>query len=414
MDARSAKRTRNTCYFTYLAMASVFSLPPLLFAIFHETYHISYTLLGTLVLINFCTQLTVDLLFSLFGKYFNMQKTVRVMPLITTVGMLIYGIVPALFPEHAYTGLVVGTLVFSFASGMAEVLLSPTVAAVPSDNPEADMSTLHSLYGYGFLMVVVISTLFLEFVGKQYWMYLTLFWALVPIISSILFFTSKLPDMNIDHEKVASVKSKHRTKSLALCFICIFLGAAAENTMSAWVSVYVETALHLPKVWGDIFGMALFAILLAFVRTLYAKYGKNIMKTLTISMLGAFCCYILITFINVPLVGLFGCAAVGIFTSMLWPGTLILMEEEVPAVGVTAFALMAAGGDFGASFAPQMLGIAVDNIALTDLAASLSAKLSMSAEQIAFKGGMLLASVFPLLGVLLLLYMKKHFSKVKA
>ena len=42
---------------------------------------------------------------------------------------------------------------------------------------------------------------------------------------------------------------------------------------------------------------------------------------------------------------------------MLWPGTLILMEEKIPAVGIAGYALMAAGGDFGASIAPQTLGI---------------------------------------------------------
>ncbi|MBQ2278799.1 MAG: MFS transporter, partial [Clostridia bacterium] len=64
------KRTKYSCYFAYLSMASVFSLPPLLFMTFHEMYGISYTLLGTLVVVNFCTQLTIDLIFSFFTKYF--------------------------------------------------------------------------------------------------------------------------------------------------------------------------------------------------------------------------------------------------------------------------------------------------------------------------------------------------------
>ena len=41
---------------------------------FREMYNISYTLLGTLVLTNFCTQLTVDLIFSFFTKYFNIKS----------------------------------------------------------------------------------------------------------------------------------------------------------------------------------------------------------------------------------------------------------------------------------------------------------------------------------------------------
>ena len=153
MDISNCKQTKRACYFTYVAMSSVFSLPPLLFAAFRELYGISYTLLGTLVLINFCTQLGIDLIFSFFSKHFNIHKTIRIMPLLTSAGLCVYALIPALFPQHAYIGLVCGTITFSVAAGLCEVLVSPTVAALPSDTPDKDMSTLHSLYGYGFVTV---------------------------------------------------------------------------------------------------------------------------------------------------------------------------------------------------------------------------------------------------------------------
>ena len=105
------------------------------------------------------------------------------MPLVTAAGLCVYALIPMLFPQYAYIGLIIGTLLFSVAAGLGEVLVSPTVAALPSDTPEKDMSTLHSLYGYGFVGVVLISTLFLQFVGKEYWMYLTFFWAILPVIT---------------------------------------------------------------------------------------------------------------------------------------------------------------------------------------------------------------------------------------
>ena len=37
------KRTKFACYAAYFTMSSIFSLPPLLFVIFRETYGISYT-----------------------------------------------------------------------------------------------------------------------------------------------------------------------------------------------------------------------------------------------------------------------------------------------------------------------------------------------------------------------------------
>ena len=67
-SAAGFKRTRFACYISYFTNSSTFCVPPLLFVTFHEMYGISYTLLGTLVLANFCTQLTVDLIFSFFGK----------------------------------------------------------------------------------------------------------------------------------------------------------------------------------------------------------------------------------------------------------------------------------------------------------------------------------------------------------
>lgn len=410
MNKFDYRRTKLTCYFTYLAMSSVFSLPPLLFATFRELYDISYTLLGTLVLVNFCTQLGIDLIFSFFSQYFNIHKTIRVMPLVTATGLCVYALIPMLFPEYAYVGLVVGTFIFSVAAGLGEVLVSPTVAALPSDNPKRDMSMLHSLYAYGFVTVVLVSTLFLQFIGNEYWMYLTFFWATLPVIASILLMTTHLPNMNMEQSEEKSSKSNHRTKSLVLCMACIFLGACAENTMSNWISVYMENALQIPKIWGDIFGMLLFAILLGLTRTAYAKYGKDISKTLMISMAGAVVCYLVVAFSPSAIVSLIACVLIGICTSMLWPGTLILMEEKIPAVGVAAYALMAAGGDFGASVAPQTLGIIVDNVAVTEWAKNIGNTLSLTSEQIGFKVGMLIATIFPILGVILLIYMKKYFK----
>ena len=410
MSTPNYKRTKFACYFAYVAGASVFCLPPLLFATFRELYGISYTLLGTLVLINFCTQLGIDLIFSFFSRYFNIRKTVCLMPLLTSLGLVIYAIIPTIVPQYAYVGLVIGTLIFSVAAGLGEVLLSPTVAALPSDTPDRDMSTLHSLYGYGFVGVTLISTVFLQIIGNTYWNYLILFWAALPIIVSIMFMTSPIPDMQSEQIKSEKNGSRHRTGGLILCMMCIFLGACAENTMSNWISAYAENALGMPKIWGDVFGMCLFAILLAITRTLYAKYGKNIFNTLCISMIGSVFCYILVALSPSSIISLLACVALGICTAMLWPGTLIFMEEQVPAVSVAAYALMAAGGDFGASLAPQGFGIIIDKISVTKWASRLAESLSLSSEEIGFKVGMLLASLAPLLGIFLLLYMKKYFK----
>lgn len=404
------KRTKYACYSAYLSCAAVFTLPPLLFATFRDTYNISYTLLGTLVLVNFCTQLIIDLIFSFFPKYFNIRTTVCAMPVLTTMGLLVYAIIPHLFPEYAYSGLVLGTVIFSMSAGLGEVLISPVVAALPSDNPERDMSLLHSLYGYGVVFVIAVSTLFFSFFGTENWLYLTLFFAFLPLITCYLYCTSPIPDMNLSPEK-SEKGSSYKRIGIVLCFFCIFLGGAAENSMTNWISVYMETALGIPKTAGDILGLATFAILLAVTRSLYAKYGKNISKVLFLGMLFSTCFYIIAGISSIPILSMLACILTGIATSMLWPGTLILMEEKIPNPGVAAYALMAAGGDFGSSVAPQLLGKIADSISASEFAQTIGHSLALSPEQIGLKAGMLIASIFPLLGVFLILYMKKYFAK---
>ncbi len=404
MSTPNYKKTKISCFFAYLAMSSVFVLPPMLFVTFHDMYNISYTLLGTLVLVNFCTQLIIDLIFTFFSKYFNIKLTIRVMPLITCVGLLCYAILPNVLPQYAYLGLVLGTIIFSVSAGLCEVLLSPLVAAIPSDTPEKDMSMLHSLYGWGVVTNVIIASVFFLIFGTENWMYLTLFLAFLPLIASFLFFTSPIPDMDVSSSDNGG---KKWGKAIALCVICIFLGSAAENTMTNWISSYMENALQLPKALGDMLGLAVFALLLAVTRGLYAKFTPDISKTLLVSMIGAAVCYVIIGVSGNVIISFLACILVGIFSSMLWPGTLILMEEKVLNPGVAAFALMAASGDFGASVAPQMLGIVVDKVSASDFAINLSQTASMTPDEIGLKVGMLVASVFPILGILLLIYIIK-------
>jgi len=406
------KRTRIACYSTYLTMASAFVLPPMLFNTFHEMYGISYTLLGTLVLINFCTQLAIDLVFTFFSRYFNVRIISRIMPLITTTGLMLYAIIPNLLPQYAYGGLVAGTLIFSVAAGLSEVFISPLIAALPSDNPEREMSFLHSLYGFGVVSTVLIASLYFLFFNTESWMYLAFFFALLPILSSLLFCISPIPDMSTEEPQKRSVQKKRRL-GLLLCVLCIFLGGAAENTMTNWISGFMETALGLPKAAGDILGLAIFALLLAVTRVLYAKFTPSITKTLLVSMIGAAVCYVVAGLSPSVILSFFACVLIGMFTSMLWPGTLILMEEKIPAPGIAAFALMAAGGDLGSSVAPQLLGIVVDKIAVTDFALEMSLSSGIAPEEIGLKIGMLIAAIFPILGVLVVLYIGKYFSSKK-
>ena len=141
--------------------------------------------------------------------------------------------------------------------------------------------------------------------------------------------------------------------------------------MAQWSSSYLEQALGIPKVLGDIFGVALFSMTLGLGRSLYAKFGKNIFKTLLFGMLGATACYLVAGLSTSIIPAFIACILTGLFTAMLWPGTLIMMEENVPSPSVATYALMAAGGDLGASVAPQLLGIVTDTVSASQFATDL-------------------------------------------
>ena len=398
-------------YITGGSMAICANLSPILFITFKDLYNVSYTLLGFIVVINFLTQLVIDLVFTFFTKYFDIHKCVRLTPLIVFIGLLLYGVMPMLFPKMAYLFIIISTIIFSVASGLSEVLLSPVIAEIPSENPEREMSKLHSMYAWGVVVVVLISTLYLNIFGHEKWMYLAFFWALIPLTAFLLFLKAELPKMS----NTSSEKKNNRflSKGMLLCMVCIFLGGAAECTMAQWSSSFLERAIGVHKIFGDVFGVAFFAMLLGLARTLYSKYGKNIINFMLTGMIGATFCYILAGTVFNPVICVVACAFTGLFTAMLWPGTLIYLEENFTNVGVSAYALMAAGGDMGAAIVPQLVGVVSDKFALSEFALKLSLIFNISAEQIGMRCGILIAAIFPLLGTMVILYMKKYFKNKK-
>ena len=406
------KRLRFACYSSSGSMSIVANLPPILFLTFHSLYNISYSLLGLLVLINFCTQLAVDLIFSFFSHKFNISKTVKTMPYLTIIGLLLYALWPQFFPSSVYLGLVLGTIIFSASAGLSEVLLSPIIAALPAKDPDREMSKLHSMYAWGSVFVVILSTLFLYLCKIENWQYLTLLFLIVPVISAILFSRAKIPDIGSSDKKSVSVKEHLKNSSLWFLVVAIFLGGASECTMSQWGSGYIELALGIPKVWGDIFGMALFAAMLGLGRSLYAKFGKNIGKVLFLGAVGATLCYLTASLCTIPIIGLLACALTGLCTALMWPGCLVVASERFPQGGVFLYAMMAAGGDLGASVVPQLMGIVTDAVSGNAYTAELARSLGMLPEQAGMKLGMLIGGFFPLIAVFI--YYKIMKSRKKA
>ena len=404
------KRVKFACYTTNLSMSVVGNLSPVLLLTFRNLYGISYSLLGLLVLVNFVTQLTVDLILSFFAHKFNIPKTVKSIPVLTVIGLAVYALWPFVFPGSVYVGLCLGTVIFAASGGLVEVLISPVIAAIPADDPDREMSKLHSVYAWGVVGVIIIATLFLLAFGQKSWQILSLLFAIIPLVSAILFSGCEIPEMQTQ-ERVSGVFEFLKNKGLWLCITAIFLGGAAECTMAQWSSGYIEKALGIPKVFGDIFGVALFSLMLGLGRTLYSKTGKNIGKVLFMCGIGATLCYLVAAVSNIAVIGLLACAFTGFCTSMLWPGSLIVASDRFKNGGVFIFAMMASGGDLGASIGPQLVGVITDAAIVNPTAISLANSLNIAPDQFGMKLGMLVGMLFPLASIFVYNKIRKNYKK---
>ena len=177
--------------------------------------------------------------------------------------------------------------------------------------------------------------------------------------------------------------------------------------MAQWSSSYFEQGFGIPKVWGDLLGVALFSVALGMARTLYAKIGKNIHKTLTLGIIGTTVCYFILAVFNIPWLGLIACVFTGFCVSMCWPGNLMIASKRFAQSGVFIYAMMAAGGDLGASVGPQLVGIVTDAVMVNPIAQSLAAHWTITPEQLGMRAGILCGMIFPLIAIFVYRYMWK-------
>ena len=73
---RTYKSTRRACYVGYLVQAVVNNLSPVFFVIYQREYGVSYSLLSCLIIMNFITQLIVDILCIHFVNKFGQRRCV--------------------------------------------------------------------------------------------------------------------------------------------------------------------------------------------------------------------------------------------------------------------------------------------------------------------------------------------------
>ena len=226
-EAIEPKRWRHTQYASYLGyitQAIVNNLSPLLFLIFQDVFQIPLEKITLLVTVNFCVQLSVDLIAARFVDKIGYRPCVVAAHLFAAAGLIGLGVFPWLFPDP-FLGLLLAVLLYAVGGGLIEVLISPIVEACPTENKASVMSLLHSFYCWGTVGVILLSTLFFQVFGKAGWPVLTVLWALLPLCNA--FFFTKVPIAHLTEDGEGLPIRKLFSMKLFWVFAALMVAAGA-------------------------------------------------------------------------------------------------------------------------------------------------------------------------------------------
>lgn len=387
---KNYKKTLKACYLGFITQAIAANFTPLLFLKFHTEYGIP---LGQIALISttfFFTQLIVDILCAKYVERIGYRRAVVLSEVASVIGLVGLAFLPEILPSP-FAGIIVSVIIYAIGSGLIEVLVSPIVEACPFENKESVMSLLHSFYCWGTVAVILLSTLFFNVFGISNWKWMACIWALLPLYNIYNFMTCPIEYLVEDGQGM-SVSELLKSPLFWTGIILMICAGASEISMSQWASAFTESALGIEKRMGDLAGPCMFAVMQGVSRVIYGKYGNRIDLTKYMMGSGALCliCYILASVSHNPLLSLVGCIMCGFSVGIMWPGTISIMSKRLPVGGTAMFALLAMAGDIGGSVGPAAVGIvtqsANDNLQV----------------------GMLSASVFPFVLIMMLLLMRRQ------
>ena len=389
------RMTKLACYGAIISQAIQNNLPALLFVVFQQQYGISYEMLGRLILMNFVTQLCVDMISIRLAERFGYRACLIGGQCCIVVGLVLLSVLPMVMPP--YIGLSIAVILMAVGGGIAEVLVSPTIEAMPGDEKAAAMSMLHSFYCWGQVATVLGSTLLLFVIGRDAWQVLPLCWVIVPACAALLFVRAPFAPVVGGEGGGMKLGTLLRTPAFLVAMLIMVCAGASELVMSQWASTFAEKALGVSKVIGDLAGPCMFAVLMGLGRMLYGRLGSRLplKKCLMGCALLCVACYLTAALSGNPVAALAGCAVCGFSVSIMWPGALSMSAARFPAAGTALFAILAVMGDLGCSVGPWLAGLASDGVQAVPQMAQFAAQAGLTAEQLGLKAGLLLGTVFP-------------------
>lgn len=228
-----------------------------------------------LITVNFIIQLSVDLASAGFVDRLGYRASAVTAHLFSAAGLLMLTFLPDMMPDPFY-GILISVIVYAVGGGLIEVLISPIIESCPTDNKETSMSLLHSFYCWGYMGVVLFSTVFFALFGIGNWRALTLVWAVIPVVNAVVFCRVPLFSLDENEETGMSISSLISDRKFLMLMLMMLSAGAGEQSVSQWASTFAEEGLGLSKTVGDLAGPMMFALMMGLSRVLYSRYGDRI------------------------------------------------------------------------------------------------------------------------------------------
>ena len=380
--------TKLAGYVGFIVQAIVNNFLPILFIVFQDIYGLGYEKLGRLIVFNFATQLFIDLLTPKIVEKIGYRRASFLSQFAAFLGLCMMSVLPRVM-ENTYLGIVLSIMVYATGSGFMEVILSPMIEMLPTGNKSGNMAFLHSFYCWGQAFIVPITTALVFVFGYENWSYIPLIWAVVPFLNMFSFL--KVPIVEPDKEqKQSTLIELLKTPKFVIYMLMMLCAGASEIAMSQWSSLFVQTALGIPKTIGDVAGPCVFALFMAGGRVVYAKFSKKVSFKRLLLWLNVICfvCYVMVAVCNVAALSLVFCALCGLSVSISWPGIYSAGARTFKTGGAVMFGVFAMCGDIGCALGPWVIGIV--------------------AEYSNLNYGFLAAAIFPLVMVFCTLYLLKN------
>ena len=144
-----------------------------------------------------------DMLTPVIVKKIGYKKTALVCHACAAFGLCMLGFLPSVMSD-SYAAVAISVMVYAFGSGIIEVVVSPMIELLPSDNKAASMAFLHSAFCWGQAFTVVVTTILVAVFKSANWQFIPIIWSIIPFLNFFVFLNSPVIEPDAEEKKVTT------------------------------------------------------------------------------------------------------------------------------------------------------------------------------------------------------------------